>query len=255
MQDKEFDDLFRSKLENFEHEPSAGVWAGVTSGLEKKPKRSIAPLLGIAASIVVLVTAGILFIPHTARINIKPQAQNKTPEVARQNVPDKADSVSPDAENLTAGNAPKEKAAAKPAGRQRSRNNAPVVQSYAVDSVKNVVQQFMASTPQQHPEEIEAIVPDKSTQIAIKQSPMPTEAPVFKTQPAVANAQLPQPGKQDTATGKPGHKIHTFGDLVNVVVAKLDKRKEKIIEFSDTDGDRSTITGLNLGIIKIKKDK
>ncbi len=254
MQDKEFDDLFRSKLEDFEHEPSGGVWTGISSGLEKKPKRSVAPVLGIAASIVVLVTAGILFIPRTTRIAVKPHAQNKTPEVARQNVPNKANDVSHDAENLTAGNTQKETASTKPAGRPVSRNIAPAVQNYAVDSVKNAGQQFMASTPQQHPEEIDAVVPDKSTQIAIKQ-PMPIETPVFKTQPVIADVQLQQPGKQDTATGKPGHKIHTFGDLVNVVVAKLDKRKEKIIEFSDTDGDRSTITGLNLGIIKIKKDK
>lgn len=112
----------------------------------------------------------------------------------------------------------------------------------------------MASTPQQHPEEIEAVVPDKSTQIAIKQ-PIPIEALVFKTQPVVSDAQLQQPGKQDTTPEKTDRKIRTFGDIVNAVVAKLDKRKEKIIEFSDSDGDRSTITGLNLGIIKIKKDK
>ena len=254
MQDKEFDDLLRSKLENFEHEPSGEVWAGITSGLEKKPKRSIAPLLGIAASIVILVTAGILFIPRITHINIKPQAQNKTPEVARQNVQDGANAATGDAEKLTAGNAPKETAGTRPAGLQKSRSTTPAIQSYAVDSVKNGEQQFMASTPQQHPEEIKAIVPDQSTQLTVKQ-PMPIETPVFKTQPVIADAQLQQPGKQDTATGKSGHKIHTFGDLVNVVVAKLDKRKEKIIEFSDTDGDRSTITGLNLGIIKIKKDK
>lgn len=118
MQDKEFDDLFRAKLEDFEHEPSGGVWAGVTAGLEKKTKRSIAPLLGIAASIAVLVTASILFIPRTTRIPVKSHTQNKTPEVARQNVPDKANGVSRDAENLTGGNPPKETAGA---NRQRGK--------------------------------------------------------------------------------------------------------------------------------------
>jgi hypothetical protein len=41
---------------------------------------------------------------------------------------------------------------------------------------------------------------------------------------------------------------------LNVVIAAVDKRKDKVIEFSNTDGDESSITGINLGIIKIKKE-
>ncbi len=71
MQDKEFDDLFRSKLGDFETEPSAQVWQNIDAELDRKRrKKSIFPMLGIAASIIVLITAGILFIPK--KENVKP---------------------------------------------------------------------------------------------------------------------------------------------------------------------------------------
>ncbi|MGZ3999543.1 MAG: hypothetical protein ACXVIY_02890, partial [Mucilaginibacter sp.] len=64
MQDREFDDVFRNKLDGFEAEPSAKVWVGIDATLdEKSRKKAIMPWLSIAASIIVLVSAGILFIP------------------------------------------------------------------------------------------------------------------------------------------------------------------------------------------------
>jgi hypothetical protein len=35
----------------------------------------------------------------------------------------------------------------------------------------------------------------------------------------------------------------------------VDKRKDKLIEFSSKDDDESLITGINLGIIKVKKEE
>ncbi len=62
--------------------------------------------------------------------------------------------------------------------------------------------------------------------------------------------------KEKTADNTPvkKHRVRTFGDMLNVVIAAVDKRKDKVIEFSNTDGDESSITGINLGIIKIKKE-
>ena len=51
--------------------------------------------------------------------------------------------------------------------------------------------------------------------------------------------------------------FRSFGGLINAVVGKIDKRKDKVIEFNDDDDDDdgATVTGVNLGIIKIKKEK
>ncbi len=65
MQDNDFDDLFRSKLEGFEAAPSANVWAGIDAELNsKKRKKILVPFLSVAASIIVLVGAGLFFIPQ-----------------------------------------------------------------------------------------------------------------------------------------------------------------------------------------------
>src|ERR1700744_1830410 len=69
MQDKELDNLFRSKLDDFETEPSAKVWENIDAGLKNgNRKRILLPLLSAAASIIVLVTAGVLLISHSVVI-------------------------------------------------------------------------------------------------------------------------------------------------------------------------------------------
>ncbi len=61
MQDKEFDNVFSSKLDNFEVEPSKAVWQGINDGLGNNNRKKVLPFLGIAASIIVLIAAGIVF--------------------------------------------------------------------------------------------------------------------------------------------------------------------------------------------------
>ena len=40
MQDKEFDDQFRSKLDNFEVEPAAQVWQNIDTELSDRKKKA-----------------------------------------------------------------------------------------------------------------------------------------------------------------------------------------------------------------------
>jgi hypothetical protein len=49
----------------------------------------------------------------------------------------------------------------------------------------------------------------------------------------------------------PRQKIRSLGDLVNRVVAKVDPREEKIIQFTDND-EGTEVSGINLGLIKFK---
>jgi len=82
MQDREFDDVFRNKLDGFEAEPSAKVWMGIDATLdEKSRKKAIMPWLSIAASIIVLLSAGILFIPKKTSTQHHGEGIVKTPPV------------------------------------------------------------------------------------------------------------------------------------------------------------------------------
>ena len=82
MQDKEFDDLFRSKLGDFEVQPSAEVWQNIDAELAGKKKKSVFTLLSIAASVLILLTAGILFIPKKGAVK---QGKPDTNVVAKAN--------------------------------------------------------------------------------------------------------------------------------------------------------------------------
>jgi hypothetical protein len=49
--------------------------------------------------------------------------------------------------------------------------------------------------------------------------------------------------------------VNNLGGLINVLVSKVDKRANKFIEFSDGEDDEAetTVTGVNMGPIKFKK--
>ena len=72
------------------------------------------------------------------------------------------------------------------------------------------------------------------------------------SQPMLASTPVPVDKAAKPMVKK--HGIRNFGDLVNLVVAKVDKRKDKLIQFSDSDDDESVISAVHLGALKIKKD-
>jgi hypothetical protein len=256
MQDKDFDELFRSKLDDFGTEPSASVWPGIAADLNTGTrKKALMPWLSAAASIIVLVTAGILFIPKKTVTVINPQVKGSIAKAV--NVPV---SIAPATINHSSGI----KKSNNPVGiknihsirliKNGGTNGINVVKN--LDTVNNGAklvkeddQRVMASL--QPKQSKEAIVPDKGTILTPKLTDMQPVA--FTAKPGLLANQLPDISKKDSTPVKSRHKIRSLGDLLNVVVAKVDKRKDKVIEFSDNDDNESNLVGVNLGIIKIKK--
>jgi hypothetical protein len=264
MQDKEFDEAFRSKLDDLTIEPSGSVWETIDHRLDKaKRKRLLTPFLSVAASIVVLVVAGILFIPQKQAVNDSHPAKN----VIAKTIP--ALSV---LQNIK--NANSKPVMVKQNGAVNYVNTAGARGSVAVshpvketklspaNAVNTVVDTrvtikapelaLIAAVQPKIKDAINPAVPDDATQL--KTTDAVDRSTDFAAKPTLAAAQLPVTGKP-VAIAKRKHTIRSFGDLVNVVVAKVDKRKDKIIEFTDTDDDEANITGVNLGILKIKKDE
>jgi hypothetical protein len=254
MQDKEFDKLFHSKLDNFEVQPSPVVWEGVARQLNAgKRKRILAPILSIAASIIILLAAGILFIPKKENVSSRQPVKNKNSKssIAVNGMQTgKKDTVKL-LKNHYAVN--------RVVHLQPAKTNSYIAVKYVgavadtLNDAKVDEQPVLASAIQKQQEIVKPDVPDVATQLTTVQ-PV-DEAQSFITKPALTAVQLPAADKQDTAPVKRKHNIRSFGDLINVVVAKVDKRQDKFIEFTDTDDDEATITGINLGILKIKKDK
>lgn len=252
MLDKEFDNLFRSKLDGFETEPSANVWANIDGGLRNgNRKKLLTPLLSAAASILVLVTAGLLLMPHHVKNNhhIKDNiAQNNTPvkqdvrvNTASQTVHTKTIKKAVPARQMTA--------------LQTTKKHTITVQPQVTGTASNLPapQQTVATQPA--PQMVASVAPIHNNIQSIRHDTVLLAANVAQTdikpiQPVVPDKQLiasttPQPQKK--------HHIHSLGDMLNTVIAAVDKRKDKLIEFTDTDDDESVITGVNLGLLAVKK--
>jgi hypothetical protein len=259
MQDNEFDDLFRSKLDNFEVEPSAQVWQNIDAELDgKRSKRSIFPMLSIAASIIVLITAGVLFIPK--KENVKPGrhknnslAAKVASPIAKPENTTTANISEPEIETVTVKQQPTDRIIKAKHAKNKDISITPkqpdVRQIAKAEAVKVDEQRPEMIAEIKKPDElIQPVAPDISTQLAAKalvdNIAEPNIKPQVLAQTPIKDKPVRQPKK---------HGIRNFGDIVNLVVAKVDKRKDKVIEFSDDDEDGSSITGINLGVIKVKK--
>lgn len=248
MQDKEFDRLFNSKLENFEIEPSSMVWDNIADELHgKKGKRNIVPYLSIAASIIILVSVGLLFFNQTEETFVKPVKRGK---VVAKTFDDTTKSTVVKAPETT--KAPTDEVAAV------SKDMVFIAPKVVVDDPVNqaitkindqvktdpivINQPALAITVPIQRESV-MIVPDKETSLAV--------ITADKHQIETITTEATSTEIMETPVKKRG--IHSLGGLIGALVAKVDKREDKLIEFTERDENGSTITGLNLGLIKIKR--
>jgi hypothetical protein len=249
MQDKEFDRLFRDKLEDLKIAPSRNLWPGIEAATEDtRRKRSIVPLLSIAASIIVLIAAGVLFLPKRPAI-VKQQSARLAAKVTKSATHEPV--ASPKATQPIAATPSTSIAVVPAAIALRKTRNAKAdeltVKQEARPTTEVVQQPVIANVPVAKPGSQPVV--DTTTLIAAQSV---QQAQTVK--PAEIVAAVPIKDEPVAAPPAKKHRIHSFGDMLNVVIAAVDKRKDKVIEFSNTDGDEATITGINLGIIKVKKE-
>jgi hypothetical protein len=260
MQDKEFDDLFRSKLGDFEAQPSAQVWQNIDAELAGKRKKSIFPILSIAASVLILLTAGILFIPKKGVVKHKKQDTNVIAKVNPSVIkPGNAEPVNPSEKQQ------EQLAAVETPVKNTTKVNQPKIKINAVEQKEQVSTSIAKIEIVKHEDQsliASAGIPKQVD--VVKQDPIElTEATSAENKETVDNSAISLPAQpvlasnQPAKTVKPVAKkrgIRSFGDIVNLVVAKVDKRKDKLIQFSDSDDDGSVITAVHLGALKIKRD-
>jgi hypothetical protein len=257
MQDKEFDQLFRAKLDGFEAEPTGQVWDGIVDGLDGKRRyKMLVPYLSIAASIIVLAAAGILFIPQKAVVSSKPPVKTGIAITARPAIVTGADSL----------NTPHQSAVQQPAV---VNSMAGVKRSEPVDIVPdkkpdaavaepqrpvNQQEQPILAVVQQKQDAINPVLPDNNTPLVTKAAV--DDAHAFITKSALTASVQPANNKIDDAASitKPKHKAHGIAGLLNAVIATVDKRKDKLIEFTDSDDDETNVMSINVGALKSKTE-
>ncbi|PTS99193.1 hypothetical protein DBR11_12960 [Pedobacter sp. HMWF019] len=240
-QDNEFDQLFKDRFDQAELEPSLGLWDKIEPQLQPAVKKRFPVYWMAAAAVAVALTAGLLFINKPEKIRLQGQQEN----MAR--VEDKP----------------------VPAVINNNRPNQLVIQGVEIRSVVSGASKNEVSKP--------AVVPALAKKDLIAMQPIPSDdhlkvivehvKPVVQQSAdalqqegqktlAAAGTEMNEPDKVINENEQSERKgIRNFGDLVNYVVDKVDKREQKIVRFKTDDDDESSLVAINIGFIKFNPKK
>ncbi|GAB3934122.1 hypothetical protein [Mucilaginibacter myungsuensis] len=262
MQDKDMDQLFRSQLDNYEIEPSSNVWAGIAAGLDAdEHKKSGFPFLRVAASVAILATASYMFWPKGDQHN----SADKPKQMAT-NVKQDVKPVQPQPtiveEQPEVNQAVKQDQQTKPAVQVQSKQaiaavkNTAVKQDPTVNNQPNttVVDPTPAVVANTQPQQILAAVESSKSETTVTQKTTAVVPDDIKLVPAIEQ-QIGKPAVV-VASQSPEkkQKIRGLGGLLNAAIGLVDRREDKIVEFTNNE-DGDTIKGINLGIVSFKKEK
>ena len=240
MSDNDFDKLFREKFESFEREPSSSVWSGITGKLDgKKAKRRFPTLWLSAASIVLVLGLGLMLFPEKETIKLHGKASNNVSQSEGIKAAPGKVVISEVLENDLPP-VPHEDV---------NRETTLAVKPAKVEATRNILNEGSIkaySSEQKVEEPAKADIEDLSL-IAQNNHDLTPSSEVEKMDLSLnINTNIP-----DSSELKHRQKIKTVGDLVNFVVSKVDKRKNKIIEFSRED-EGDIVSGLNLGLLQYR---
>lgn len=230
MSDKTFDHIIQQKLEGLRVEPSKEVWSGITGKLDNKPAKIKIPFMWLSAACVLLVTA-ISFWINTPANNSQNQgtASKTTLQIPEAELP-----IIPEEKLQVA----KETAPMKAVIKEKRQVPDPITK---VSEEKSPVNDT----------EIKTIQP---MAVIVGDGRQTEPDPVVQTAAAAAIPSETEDPEDETVL-RSKRKVKSLGDLINFVVAQVDGREDKIIEVSDKEREGIRITGINLGLLKIKNNE
>lgn len=264
MLDKEFDKAIKSSFEDFEVEPTAKSWENISAQLNQKPKGKKLPIfwLSVAASVVIVLSIGISIYVKPIDEIIKLRAQENPKDVVIEKSPNlqasnKNNSNIGDIEavktDLNKGkklvnsfvktNKNQPEIAKNKSLEKNILPDATITPNANVLVVKKVEEVIAATKPVRKPTVTEKMIAEENA----KGTNLNNNKTAFAQN--INDENLSNEGAQSDRKVK----IKTVGDLVNFVVAKVDKRDEKIIKVSKTEESDNEITGINLGLFKFRK--
>lgn len=243
MQDKEFDKLFQQKFEGFEVEPSSKTWKNVIQKLDNKveDKKSFQSYWAVAATIAIITIAGLWFSKPGEKIRLHGKAKVIEPF-------EEPKAVIPQVESMTKfGSAEKVvlknegEIAVKPFFKPEWETKPEIFIEKAEEEI---------AYEETAPEEIKISSKEKKSETKVEEKALATVQDTSEALWAMADNGM----EQDEALKAVDKNRNSVGNLVNFVISKVDKRENKIIEFTDTD-EGSMVSGINLGLVRFKSRK
>ncbi|WP_316800011.1 hypothetical protein [Pedobacter frigidisoli] len=245
IQDKDFDQLFRNAFEDAEITPSRDLWSSIESEIDTKKKRVVPFYWLSAAAVLLMVTVGFLIY----------QQQDVKPKQLAAQVKPKA--VVPPVETQPAAGTVRDLDAPSVSDGQVLAPDSKSSQSIAKTSIKEKVktekQQVTTAPEMQKQETMIAKVeePEKDLKTKIDEAILQPKQDVVLAQ----NENIVKTADEVTGDDSENKGIRNVGDVVNLIVNKVDRRKEKFIQFR-TDDDDSSISSINIGPFRFgKKNK
>ncbi len=242
--DKEFNEIFRRKLGEFEVQPSAAVWNGIVAQLDKKTSKKALPVfwLSIAASLLVVLSATLWLLSPKDPIMLKGRPETVT-IVRQQEVIE--DVMTPDEE--LAAITILEDSVLHPESLPVSISPGNLIS----DAEKQV---------EESPEKLIEVGVNSSKDTPVAISSIVREANIEPLTAQVENPPVVAFAAKESASdyskalssqrrSKGGDLL---GNLVNYVVGKVDPRQDKIVEITEDGDGGSEISSINLGFLKIK---
>jgi len=244
--DKDFDQLFKNAFEDAEITPSRDLWSNIESEIEPKKKRII-PIYWLSAAAVLLVVATGILVYLQQNVNPKqltsyvaPKAHK--PVVVEQPVKDSAVTRVEPIEKTEA----VVPVSAKPV--------TSLAKTITKKVVKPVEKQKIVTAPEVLKQEIMVVKnnePKKDIKAQIEEAILqPGKETVIAANPTTIKVDEPVNDNDEQNIKN----IRNVGDVVNLIVNKVDKRKDKFIQFR-TDDDDSSLSSINIGPFKIGKRK
>ncbi|WP_293784607.1 hypothetical protein [uncultured Pedobacter sp.] len=246
IRDKDFDQLFKDAFADAEVVPSRDLWNNIESEIAPK-KRRIIPVYWLSAAAILLVaTIGILLYQQQNTTNQGKQLANNVIEKAKPEVkkPIARDTAVKIVENIKPVLPVKPKAFSVVAKTDVKKEIKPTV----LKEKKSVI-----TAPEMLKQEtIIAKVEEPKKDIKTK-----IEEAILQPKEEVITAAIATPVKMDEPVNdneQSNKGIRNVGDVVNLIVNKMDKRKDKLIQFR-TDDDDSSLSSINIGPFKFGKRK
>ncbi|WP_316805153.1 hypothetical protein [Pedobacter nototheniae] len=242
--DKDFDQLFKDAFADAEVTPSRNLWSDIEQKIEPKKAWKL-PVYWMAAAVVLIVASiGVLVINGQ---NNRTENNNNIVKTEVKNVPQE-NLIQPKIEvpvEITEKALPKLVVETKKTA---------FIAKTEVKTVKHEERQKVTISPETVKEEplIAKVEVSKVKQEDIKEKI--NEAIAAKDQALTASAGNVGLTDEPANENEQSKGIRNVGDIVNLVVNKVDKRKDKFIQFR-TDDDDSSISSINIGPFKFGKRK
>lgn len=249
--DNEFDRLFKDRLMDAEVQPANDLWERIAPELKTKKKRNPSVYWAAAATVVVALSAGLLFKPQEKIALHAPQVSVPVEAPATAASPVVSADQHANAETQIA--APEDQSVS-----TEEINHAFLGEKVddasndLIEEEKNLVamqpvQEDLHHTIKAAEEPAAAITTEVET--AITETALANNSKPVDTEPEISSA-INETAEVEQQS-KP--RIRNAGDLVNFVVDKLDKREQKFVEFRTDDDEGTSLVAINIGPLKINQ--